>query len=90
MVPRPPAGACSWPRAWWTKIPDVPDMRELWGRNVFVCPCCDGWEVKQRPWGMFAPTAATLEFAPLLTGLTSDVVAFTYGNTDFGPSFSRN
>jgi len=30
-------------------LPDVPGLRDLWGRGVFHCPYCDGWEVRDQP-----------------------------------------
>src|SRR5690606_11446351 len=32
-------------------LPDVPGLAELWGRGVFHCPYCHGWEVAGRPLG---------------------------------------
>ncbi len=29
-------------------LPDIPGMRELYGRSVFHCPYCDGWEWRDR------------------------------------------
>ena len=31
------------------EVPDVPEFREHWGRAVFHCPFCHGWEVRDRP-----------------------------------------
>ncbi|HET9452017.1 MAG TPA: NAD(P)/FAD-dependent oxidoreductase, partial [Aggregicoccus sp.] len=33
-------------------VPELPGYRELWGRSIFQCPYCHGWEVKERPWGV--------------------------------------
>src|SRR5438445_320677 len=27
----------------------LPGVEPLWGRSVFHCPFCDGWEVRDRP-----------------------------------------
>jgi thioredoxin reductase len=29
--------------------PPLPGIEALWGRSVFRCPFCDGWEVRDRP-----------------------------------------
>src|SRR5215211_6484573 len=29
--------------------PPLPGIEALWGRSVFHCPFCDGWEVRDRP-----------------------------------------
>jgi len=31
------------------EVPDVPGFAELWGGQVFHCPFCHGWEVRDRP-----------------------------------------
>jgi thioredoxin reductase len=61
-------------------VPDVPGIRECYGRSVFHCPYCDGWEVRDRPLAAYAfgPTAA--EFALGLTSWSADVVLFTDGH----------
>ncbi|WP_373047510.1 NAD(P)/FAD-dependent oxidoreductase [Vulgatibacter sp.] len=61
------------------EIPDVPGIREQWGRRIFQCPYCHGWELRGRPWGLLATSEQLLEFALFLTGWTEQVVAFTNG-----------
>lgn len=64
------------------EMPAIAGLRELWGRAVFQCPYCHGWEVQDRPWGYLARAADLshlVPFAILLRGWTRDVVAFTGG-----------
>ncbi len=61
------------------ELPDIPGLREAWGRAAFGCPYCHGWEARGLPWGVLAEDTAALEYAIFLTGWTSDVVAFTNG-----------
>ena len=35
-------------------LPDVPGLRERWGRNVLHCPYCHGWEVRDKAIGILA------------------------------------
>ncbi len=35
-------------------LPEVPGLRELWGRSVFTCPYCDGYEFRDRRIGVLA------------------------------------
>ena len=30
-------------------LPDVPGVKELWGKSIFTCPYCHGWEVRDQP-----------------------------------------
>ncbi len=61
------------------ELPELPGLRELWGRSVFACPYCHGWEFRGQRWGILATNFEMLEFAILLTGWTNDVIAFTNG-----------
>jgi thioredoxin reductase len=42
------------------ELPDVPGLRERWGRDVVHCPYCFGWEVQDQPLGVLGtgPLAA--------------------------------
>ncbi len=54
----------------------------LWGRSIFQCPYCHGWEVQGGRWGFFAqhPEAPhTVPFATMLRGWSDDVTVFTNG-----------
>lgn len=64
------------------ELPELPGLRELWGRSAFSCPYCHGWEARDRRWGILATNADLLELAIFLTGWTRDVVAFTNGPVD--------
>ncbi|PTL75317.1 pyridine nucleotide-disulfide oxidoreductase [Vitiosangium sp. GDMCC 1.1324] len=61
------------------EVPDLPGYRELWGKSIFQCPYCHGWEVRDRAFGVLATSAPLLDFALFLTGWSRDVVAFTDG-----------
>jgi thioredoxin reductase len=58
---------------------DLPGYRELWGRSIFQCPYCHGWEVQERRFAWLAPGPEMLSFAIFLTGWSADVVALTGG-----------
>lgn len=36
------------------ELPDIPGVREQWGRGVLHCPYCHGWEVRDRRIGVLA------------------------------------
>jgi thioredoxin reductase len=60
----------------------IPGFRERWGRAIFQCPYCHGWEVRGRRWGFLASPAAPshlLPFALMIRGWTRDVTVFTNG-----------
>lgn len=61
------------------ELPEIEGFRELWGRSIFQCPYCHGWEVQDRRFGFLAPDAEALDFAIFLRGWSRDVVALTDG-----------
>lgn len=66
-------------------LPDVPGLAELWGRGVFHCPYCHGWEVGGRPLAVYArglDPERTLHLCRLIRGWSDDVVLFTDGPAD--------
>lgn len=54
----------------------------LWGRSVFQCPYCHGWEAQDRRWGYLARAADAAHlhlFALQARGWTREDVVFTNG-----------
>jgi thioredoxin reductase len=60
------------------ELPDVPGLRERWGRDVLHCPYCHGWEVRDRAIGVLATSARALHQAMLFRQLSDDVVVFRH------------
>lgn len=60
----------------------IEGFAEQWGRRVFQCPYCHGYEVKDLRWGYLGRAADASHFVPfalMARGWTRDVVAFTGG-----------
>ncbi|WP_157247176.1 NAD(P)/FAD-dependent oxidoreductase [Nonomuraea typhae] len=60
------------------RLPDVPGLRERWGRDVVHCPYCHGWEVRERRIGVLATGPASVHQALMFQQLSDDVVYFTH------------
>jgi len=60
-------------------LPDIPGFRELYGRSVFHCPYCDGWEVRDRPLAVYGRGARGLGLSLELTGWSRDLALCTDG-----------
>jgi thioredoxin reductase len=56
------------------QLPAVDGLAGLWGRGVFNCPYCDGWEVRDRPLAVLGADQRALQLALHLTRWSSDVV----------------
>ncbi len=61
------------------ELPDVPGLREGWGRDVLHCPYCHGWEVRDQAIGVLASGPMSIHQALLFRQLSSDVVYFRRG-----------
>jgi thioredoxin reductase len=59
--------------------PPLPGIEALWGRSVFHCPFCDGWEVRDRPLAVHGNGAAAARSALFVAGWSGDVVLCTDG-----------
>jgi thioredoxin reductase len=60
-------------------MPEIEGFRELWGKSIFQCPYCHGWEVQERRFAYLATSVDMLAFPLLLRGWTRDVVVLTDG-----------
>ncbi|GGI84681.1 thioredoxin reductase [Saccharopolyspora subtropica] len=63
-------------------LPDVPGLRDRWGRDVLHCPYCHGWEVRDQPLGVLGWQPAGVHQALLLRGWSDDVVLFAENLAD--------
>lgn len=59
--------------------PEIPGLAELWGRSVFHCPFCHGWEVRDQPLAVLARGERAVHQALLLRGWSDDIVVLTNG-----------
>jgi len=62
--------------------PQVAGVAERWGRSVFHCPFCHGWEVRDRPLGVLDRGAAAVHRALLLRAWSDDVTLFPNGPSE--------
>jgi len=61
------------------ELPDVPGVRERWGRDLLHCPYCHGWEVRDQPIGVLGVHPAAVQHALLVRQWSDDVAYFTDG-----------
>jgi thioredoxin reductase len=64
--------------------PPLAGIDALWGRSVFHCAFCDGWEVRDRPLAFHGSGPAAVRSALVLAGWSNDVVLCTDGAPDPG------
>ena len=60
------------------ELPDVPGVRERWGRDLLHCPYCHGWEVRDQPLGVLGGTPEAVQHALLVRQWSPDVTLFPH------------
>jgi thioredoxin reductase len=63
------------------ELPDIPGVRERWGRDLLHCPYCHGYEVRDQPLGLLGGTPDAVQHAQLIRQWSSDVVFFPHTDT---------
>jgi thioredoxin reductase len=66
-------------------LPDIPGFRELYGRSVFHCPYCDGWELCDQPLAIYGRGARGAGLSLELTAWSRDLVLCTDGPAEIEP-----
>ena len=61
------------------ELPDIEGLRPLYGRSVFHCPYCDGWEVRDQAIAIYGRGEHGSGLALELTGWSSDIVLCSDG-----------
>lgn len=61
------------------ELPDIPGLRERWGKTVLHCPYCHGYEVGDGRLGVLAVGESSMHHALLLPDWSGDVTLFTNG-----------
>jgi thioredoxin reductase len=69
--------------------PELPGLRRFWGKSVFQCPFCHGWEMRDKRLAALAGGNEALHAALMLRGWTDDVVVLTDGPSRLDAQQSR-
>jgi thioredoxin reductase len=67
-------------------VPEVPGIRECYGKSVHHCPYCDGWEVKDRRLLVLGQGQAAAGLSLSLKTWSADVAIATNGRARIPPS----
>lgn len=61
------------------ELPEIPGLRERWGRDVIHCPYCHGWEIRDRAIGVLATGPMSALQALMFRQWSDDVRFFPRG-----------
>jgi thioredoxin reductase len=64
------------------RVPDIPGFADLYGRSVFHCPYCDGWEIRDQPWAVYGKGDRAYGLALELTTWTGDIAICSDGPSE--------
>jgi thioredoxin reductase len=60
-------------------LPDIPGVQAMYGRSVFHCPYCDGWEIRDQPIAIYGKAQRGVGLSLELTLWSRDLVLCTDG-----------
>lgn len=61
------------------ELPDIEGLQAFYGRSVFHCPYCDGWEVRGQPLAIYGSGKDAAGLALELTAWSADLIVCTDG-----------
>lgn len=67
------------------KVPEVEGFKELYGKSVFHCPYCDGWEVRDKRIAVYARNKEGWELALNLKCWSPHITLLTDGKNNVKP-----
>lgn len=70
-------------------LPDIAGLRDAWGHSAFVCPYCDGWEVRGKRVAVVAEGGKAVELAQELRQWSEDMIVCTQGGDALSPEQHR-
>ena len=57
-------------------FPDIDGLSSFWGASIINCPFCHGFELRQRPWGIYVHRPEMLDAAEIYRTWTDDLIFF--------------
>jgi thioredoxin reductase len=63
------------------RLPRIDGIERFFGKSVFQCPYCDGWELRDKTVAVYGKGDRGLEIARAMTAWTSDLVLCTDGKS---------
>ena len=58
-------------------LPNVPGLRELWGKSIYTCPYCHGWEVRDKPLAVLGDGDEGYGYARLIQNWSQNLMLIT-------------
>lgn len=66
-------------------LPAVPGIHDFYGRSLFSCPYCDGWELRDKPLVVISESTNVFHTAKIVHNWSKDVLVCTNGSNSLTP-----
>lgn len=66
-------------------LPLLKNIEDFWGRSVFHCPYCDGWEVRGKPFVVYGNTHFMFHQVEIVQHWASKITLIADGSIDIPP-----
>lgn len=63
------------------KLPTVPDIHDYYGKSLFSCPYCDGWELRDKPLIVISESKHADHMVKILSQWSKDLIICTNGHS---------
>ncbi|GAB2571607.1 NAD(P)/FAD-dependent oxidoreductase [Gracilibacillus alcaliphilus] len=60
-------------------LPTIDNIENFYGKSVFYCPWCDGYEMRNKTLAIINPTQAIMHLAKIVTNFAKEIILFTDG-----------
>ncbi|WP_034744044.1 NAD(P)/FAD-dependent oxidoreductase [Halalkalibacter wakoensis] len=60
-------------------LPTIPGLKETYGKSIFSCPYCDGWEHRDQPLAIIGNQKDLIHSIRLIYNWSRDLVVMTHG-----------
>ncbi|RCW41504.1 NAD(P)/FAD-dependent oxidoreductase [Paenibacillus prosopidis] len=66
-------------------LPAVSGIHDFYGRSLFSCPYCDGWELRDKPLVVISESANVFHTAKIVYNWSKDLLVCTNGSNSLSP-----
>ncbi|MCS0789332.1 NAD(P)/FAD-dependent oxidoreductase [Cytobacillus firmus] len=65
------------------ELPAIEGLHQFYGKTLFSCPFCDGWELRDRPLVLISEDNRAFHMAKMISNWSNDLAVCTNGNVIF-------
>jgi thioredoxin reductase len=70
-------------------LPEIEGLRDVYGQSAFICPYCDGWELRDQPLVLIEQGEGAFHMAQVLKGWSGNVTICSNGPVGLPPELQQ-